>query len=936
MTSRPVGPPVVVPHKVHAPAPTGLRRPRLENRVVEALRSGHVLIVGPPGAGKTTLLSQVAVASGLKVAWYAAGAEEADPAVLVHYLARALGRTADQSLQLGASVDALLAAIGERGPHVPPDVLVIDDLHELLGTPSAGALQRFVECCPGHLHLVLGTRRPPDFNVPRMLATGHLVQFDGDDLRFRSWEVEELFRELYQEPLSPESAALLTRRVGGFAAALQLFHLSIRGCTRADREAHVVQLSGRSPLIRSYLARTVLDSLSTDRREFLLRTSVLGVLDVTVCDALLGRTDSARMLHNLARDQVFTTTQDGVHHEYHQILRNHLAVTLEDERTAAEVIELHLRAARLLEEAGYPVAALRAYQRAGDYGSAGRLVRTTFPGASLAVCPVSAEPGSDADPWLSLARARGLLRRGSIEAGVAALDQLLRTVDDPDLTRLCGAERLAAAIWLPGAARLGDVAGVPLAALRALTQIPARDAWPGLTSNTAADRLLLVLSKIVLGEFASARAMLGDVRPSPADAPWIGLATRLIDIVVELTEPDGAALAAARLDDLSLTAEVEGYPWLGRLARGLQAGVLLEETGEACRSRTCEAVIEACVRDGDRWGELLLRIVMSVTFARLGWRREAQAGFAYAGRLCHELGAPMLDRWVQGYLIGLRVSKPGPNPSPELVAACERSLESRRPKSPQSHPTPPPRLGHLQCLGGFRLSRANVITELSPLRPRARLLLMRLAIQYGCDIHREHLIEALWPEAGLAAGLRRLQVAVSSVRHLLDDAGWGADCLPRLGDAYRLQLPDTDVDLQVLQTKVAEISRSRGGQVPRRGDEMAQASWIEYAGASLLDVYRGDLLPEVGSAEWVLPERDRLRLLTASSLAVLGRLGLEAGRPDLALAPAARLVELDPYRDTAWLLLARIQRSLGDHNAADVTLAAYHRIGAELRESGDR
>lgn len=921
---------VVVPHKVHPPAPSGLRRARLENRVTDALHSSrHVLIVAPPGAGKTTLMSQVAAASGFDVAWYTAGAEEAHPTALVRYLARALNCSAEQALQPQASVDELLAALGEPGRPVSPQLLVIDDLHELVGSPAARALERFVECCPAHLHVLLGARRPPDFNAPRMMASGTLTPFDGDDLRFRSWEVEELFRELYREPLSPESAALLTRRVGGFAAALQLFHLSTRGRTRAEREAQIFELSGRSPLIRSYLARTVLDSLSADRRDFLLRTSVLDMLDATLCDSLLGRKDSACVLRELARDQLFTTTRDGIHHQYHQVLRNHLEITLEDERPAAEVVALHLRAAGLLEDAGYPRAALRAYQRAGDWGSAARLVRRTAEATPTAdeLGPLTDPAGN---PWLALARARALLRQGSIEAGIAALDRLVQSVDDPDpeLVRLCSNERLAASLWLPGPPRLPAATSSPLAALRALTQLPHAPV-PELPAHSAAGRLWTVLSSLVTGEFTEARTLLDQAVRTPAEEPWIRLSLNLIDIVLCLAEPPEPTLAAARLDDLSLTAEVEGYPWLGRLARGLQTCVLLEETGLAWRSRLCEAVIDACVRDGDQWGELVLRIVLSVTLARLGRRGEAQAGFAYAQGLCHHLDAPGLERWVQGYLVALGVTDLQPAPSSGFVAHCAVSLRARPHRPLLAEPSASPR-SNLQCLGGFRLSLGDVTTDLTPLRPRARLLLMRLAIDHGSDIHREQLIDALWPEADFTAGLRRLQVSVSSVRQLLEHAGWGTDCLVRSGNAYRLQLPEADVDVRLLEARVAEISRSRDAV---RGSDDAWIARIELVADELLELYRGDLLPEVGPAEWVLPERDRLRLLTASALASVSRSGLAAGRPDLALVPARRLVEIDPLRDTAWLLLARIQRGLGDHNAADDTLAAYHRIGAELRGS---
>ena len=112
-----------------------------------------------------------------------------------------------------------------------------------------------------------------------MLVSGELTQLDGEDLRFRSWEVEQLFRAVYEAPLSPESAAALTRRTGGWAAGLQLFHLATAQLSRAERERAVGELSGRSRLIRSYLARNVLEGLDPARRRFLLLTSTLGRAD---------------------------------------------------------------------------------------------------------------------------------------------------------------------------------------------------------------------------------------------------------------------------------------------------------------------------------------------------------------------------------------------------------------------------------------------------------------------------------------------------------------------------------------------------------------------------------------------------------------------------------------------------------------------------------
>ena len=97
-----------------------------------------------------------------------------------------------------------------------------------------------------------------------------------------------------------------------------------------------------------------------------------------------------------------------------------------------------------------------------------------------------------------------------------------------------------------------------------------------------------------------------------------------------------------------------------------------------------------------------------------------------------------------------------------------------------------------------------------------------------------------------------------------------------------------------------------------------------------LDLYAGDLLPEVGPAEWVVAERDRLRTAAARVGAEAARLAYELGgvrgRPDA----ARRSLELDPFHDPSWTLLAEVHERLGDHSAAAVTRREHARVTADL------
>ncbi|MFT4294294.1 MAG: AAA family ATPase, partial [Micropruina sp.] len=459
--------PVIFLEKVRRPAPHGLVRDRLD-RATAALRSGApagpsaALVIGPAGSGKTTLLSQLADGDR-PVGWYRAGREDGDPASLTRYLGHALAAALkDPDIAAAASsglVEDLIRALDDAGPR--PAMLFVDDLQELAGTPAERTLETLLTMRPRAITVVLGSRRPPQINTSRLLVSGELLELDNDDLRFRSWEVEQLFRTVYDAPLSPEGAAALTRRTGGWAAGLHLFRLATAHCGRGERERAIGELGGRSRLIRSYLARNVLDGVAADRLDFLVRTATLGVLTGQLCDDLLGGVGSAGVLAALEDEQFFTTSTDGgVTYRYHHVLQTQLEVLLVDRLGAAGARTLYQRSAQLLEADARISAAVHAYARAEDWGSVARLL-TALPPATdgNAVSGLFAMPGMPADdPWLAIAGARLLARQGRLDDAIAAYHRAEGLLDDRPFNERSRRERRTLELWRPQAAAPRPVA----------------------------------------------------------------------------------------------------------------------------------------------------------------------------------------------------------------------------------------------------------------------------------------------------------------------------------------------------------------------------------------------------------------------------------------------------------------------------------------------
>src|SRR5262245_28816250 len=252
----------------------GLIRHRLLDELAP-LRGGPLaLVVAPAGFGKTTLLSHFAHAFDGLVCWLSATPADADAAAFAARLREVTGSPGQ-----GGDLLSPLTAAATDGRQV---LLVVDDAHYLEGSETEAALGRLLVAAPPHLHAAWGSRRMPGFNLSRHELSG-LVVIDADRLRFRSWEAEELLRDVYREPLPPAEVAALARRLGGWVAGLHMFHLSTRGRPLPQRRAAVAAMDGRAALSRAYLARTVLAELPRTLRDFLVRTNVFDVVTAQRC-----------------------------------------------------------------------------------------------------------------------------------------------------------------------------------------------------------------------------------------------------------------------------------------------------------------------------------------------------------------------------------------------------------------------------------------------------------------------------------------------------------------------------------------------------------------------------------------------------------------------------------------------------------------------------
>lgn len=960
---------VVLREKLRVPEAAGLARERLEKPLLSGPPTIVDVVVAPAGCGKTTLMSRVAAAASVPVGWYRITSDDSTEQRLVAHLAEAL--TGIVELRGADSMAALLEVLdqwqGSGG------LLMLDDLHEIAETVAEKSLERFISLRPRRLQLICGSRRLPDINVPRIRVSGSFREIGSEDLRFRSWEVEELFASVYGEPLRPEAAAALTRRTGGWAAGLQLFHLATAGRTAADRHQAVADLGGRSKLVRSYLTRNVLAELPEDRREFLLRTCTLGRLSGRACDTLLGTNGGHRILEELEDAQLFTFTDDGgVYFRYHEVLQSHLELALVEEYGPAEARAWYLKSAGVLESLGEVRSAARAYAKAGDWMSVSRLVQDTG-GARIDATVVDDAhllPAStwQHDPWLALANARRLVREGAFARAAEAYRHAQALYDEPNYQQMCRYEAQVVSMWLPGyrSSRPAQTAGSQVqhwsVFLRdALRRSPDFATQSTLSAKDVRTRLMHALAAVSAGEITLARGMLASIRREESADSLATISASLASVALDLID-GGDIDSAAQLSTIASLAENGGLPWISRLCHGLERIALIGSHEATWRFESCSDLVRAADRMGDAWGAGLLSFAVGLAKQCAGQHAEAELSGA-ASRF-DELGAPVLEFWCR--LLALReaptvsAARQAVKTSHVLQARGARAValsmlasvspDDRRRESvnatrlatqcgiplPTGEPTdtegahaalaaavevveasiPPVAIS---CFGGYRIAINGGPSMLAALRPQARAVLQILSLSPDHDHHREFLEDILWPGVDHSVACHRLQVAVSSLRTMF---GRGDLLIRRRGESYRLCLPSgATVDVCEFATAI-----SKADTLSARGDVAGRISARQKA----LNLYTGDLLPEITGSAHIDTERDRLRRGAAAAAAAMASDYRTLGDYEQALVTAQRSVQLDPYQEIPWLILADVHEKLGDVSSAQYVRREHARMRAEL------
>jgi LuxR family transcriptional regulator, maltose regulon positive regulatory protein len=339
---------------------TLVTRPVLRDQLTAGAGQRLTVVVGSAGAGKSVLLSSWAATRPPGVtAWLSCDGADANPvrfwtAFIEAPRAAEPGFGADAADLLvmdGAVSGDVIASIANDAEKLPAGSAIIVDDFYYAAPAAAGAMTDLVERWPAQTaQLVLASRVDPPLRLHRLRLAGELCELRDRDLYFSLAESSDLLAG-FGVQVAPADLAVLHGRSEGWAAALQMAALSLRGAKDPARAARALEVRGHA--IAEYFIAEVLDQQPPEVARFMLDTSVLGELTADACTAVTGRQDAAVLLHGIDAANLFLAALDdeGTSFRYHHLVRQLLRAELRARDPAREQA-LQLRAAEWFEATG--------------------------------------------------------------------------------------------------------------------------------------------------------------------------------------------------------------------------------------------------------------------------------------------------------------------------------------------------------------------------------------------------------------------------------------------------------------------------------------------------------------------------------------------------------------------------------------------------------
>jgi LuxR family maltose regulon positive regulatory protein len=381
----------------------------LLNRLEEALDYKVVLLAAPVGFGKTMLLrewchqAEDVGAAFPDIVWIELNKLDNNLTRFVSKVEQAIRLT---SLPLAPHFTQLeivehladLLVTRRTGVRAQQTVFVIDNYNSLVNQQAKDILHTLISTTPSTVHFVVATNVMNQLDFIVYKATGNLFMFTENDLAFTLEETirlnEALSNKVMENGGKPHDNGSVNKNdssVLGMQKDIETIHertegwpmgtwLALRQMKCIGAPAERFKCDGSIRDIDNIFSHIVETSLSKEYTHFLLVTSIFECFDVSLCDFVLGISESKNIIEYLEDNMIFIVSLDtGKHHyRYNHIFLDWLRNKLHDTCSDNQIRDFHSRACEWFANHERYCDAARHAIEASDIDTILQLVDTTI------------------------------------------------------------------------------------------------------------------------------------------------------------------------------------------------------------------------------------------------------------------------------------------------------------------------------------------------------------------------------------------------------------------------------------------------------------------------------------------------------------------------------------------------------------------------------